>query len=220
MSITSPRQRIALWIACLLCVWVSGACSSPVYDCSAKGRCGLLGDGAYPHLVLGKVLDVADEQQATTIFNWAHQHGYWSKLPDDPAAFVQAIQVLSVEIPASSGLDSITLLMGRKDFDIAGIVAGDYVRFSPHPASEINLPGYINNPKDVYWEIFGCVAVLCSAGDLACMQRYRSGVYDSNGIPLEPLTGQAKQTGQWIDPLTYLPLTPEQSHKSPASFLP
>ena len=101
MSITSPRQRIALWIACLLCVWVSGACSSPVYDCSAKGRCGLLGDGAYPHLVLGKVLDVADEQQATTIFNWAHQHGYWSKLPDDPAAFIAAIQVLSVEIPAS-----------------------------------------------------------------------------------------------------------------------
>jgi len=175
------------------------------YDCSETARCGLPGDGANPKLVLGRVLDVADETEAMTIFHWARDHGYWSGLPDDAPAFAKAIQVMSVEVPAGSELNPVTLLMGRKEFNTIGIASGDFVRHAPHPLAEVALPGYPNDPKDPYWAIFGCIAVLCRADDVDCPQKYQAGIYDQQGLPIDPGSGQPLTARPAIDPITYLP---------------
>jgi len=172
------------------------------YDCSDKGQCGLPSDGAYQNVVLGTVVDIADKATQEKIFHWAKAHHYWSKLPDDAAAFHEAIQIMAVETPDGNNLKTLTLLMGRKDFSASNIKQGDYVRHTPHPLKQAALPGYANNPKDEYWAVFGCIAVLCSVQDLTCPSRYQSGIYSLEGQPL----GDAAVFAQPIDPVTYLPI--------------
>lgn len=185
----------------------AGAAEAPL--CDERPACGLLGgpsDQAYQGVILGKVVNVLDEKTEAGIFDWARRHGYWSQLPEDPAAFTRGVQMLSVEIPVGDHIQPVTLLMGRKDFMAAGIEAGDFIRYRPHPTDQVGLPGYPLDPKDPYWAVFGCMAVLCTKDDIACPSGYVPGVYDQAGRPRDLETGQPDLTRGPIDPMTYRPV--------------
>lgn len=179
------------------------------FDCKGN-HCGLQGDGAYPHLVVGTVRSIADEANAAAVYDWAKEHGYWVELPNDEAQFNRSIQMVSVEIPGQGGVEEITLLMGREDFAAISIRAGDLVRYRPHESSHAAtkaLPAYAQGANRPYWNLFGCIAVLCRADDEKCPQGYSAGIYRLNdGVALN-LHGQASEDAtKRVDPITYLPI--------------
>ncbi|UTW11524.1 hypothetical protein [Marinobacterium rhizophilum] len=179
------------------------------FDC-ASFRCGLQGDGSYPHLVVGTVRRIADETNSKAVYDWARKNEYWALLPDDQARFTQSIQMVSVEIPSQSGVEEITLLMGREDFDAIKIQAGDLVRYRPHESSygaAKNQPTYSQGTSRPYWDLFGCIAVLCRAEDEKCPQRYSSGIYRlSDGVALNHHGQVVSDAARRIDIITYLPV--------------
>jgi len=180
------------------------------FGCNTEERCGLPDDGPYPHLVLGTVAAVADAAEAEEIYHWARAQGYWSSLPEDPAAFVKAIQILSLELPSAGGTERMTFLMGRVHFDAIRIAPGDYVRYIPresYPSGQETPMSKKTGEPDAYRQLYGCIALLCRAEDLLCPARYRSGVYrPTDGAPLDPQTGTVLTQGTHVDPVTYLPV--------------
>jgi hypothetical protein len=188
-------------VACLICVAVHAA----PFDCSAEA-CGLPGDGPFPDLVVGTVKRVADDTEAQTVFGWARAHGYWATLPEDPQRFAFTIQPMSIEIPGAEGPRDITLLMGREHYDAIKIAAGDLVRYIPHETGR-SAPGFDDRGANAYWELFGCIAVLCRAEDMACPARYAPGVYRVNdGVPLGADLQTPVAGGVRVDPGTYMPM--------------
>jgi hypothetical protein len=194
-----------LWFFCFLAVPAHGVS----FDCKSN-RCGLKGDGSYQHLVIGTVKINADEENSTAVYNWAREHGYWADLPDDQARFLRSIQIVSVEVPSQDGVEEITLLMGREDFDAIQIKAGDLVRYRPHEPSYSAaraLPASAQGVNRAYWNLFGCIAVLCREDDGKCPQRYSTGVYRlSDGVALNRQGEAVADLARRIDLTTYLPI--------------
>lgn len=198
-------SRFYLFFKTLAFVLISVEALAVPFDCENQA-CGLAGDGPYPNIVVGTITRVADTAEAKRVFHWARKQGFWNDLPDDPERFVREIQVLSLEMQDSGGLEDITLLMGGVHYKAVKMLAGDLVRYTPHDPDHSDPP-----TKDpvaaAYWKLFGCVAVLCRAEDLTCPARYTTGVYGlRDGVQLDksshiPVTG-----GLRIDPVTYLPL--------------
>lgn len=187
-------------LACLVCVVVHAAS----FDCSTDA-CGLPGDGPFPHIVVGTVKRVADDTEAQTVFGWARAHEYWAALPEDPQRFAFTIQLMSIAIPGAEGPRNVTLLMGREHYDAIKIAAGDLVRYIPHETGH-SAPGFDDRGANAYWELFGCIAVLCRAEDKACPARYAPGVYRLNdGVQLGADLWTPVAGGVRVDPGTYMP---------------
>jgi len=201
--------RHTLWITVIggiVGLTLSNVAQAGIYDCKHK-QCGLLGDGAYPNVILGTLSHVATDAEATTIYHWAHQHGYWKNLQGGLPRFLKTIKIVSVEIPVKKHTKTVTLLMGRKFFDADTWEKGDFVRYTPHEKDLPDKP--FDDPSQLaYYQLFGCVAILCRAVDKECFKRYVSGVYGRiDGLQRDLQSGKTVKQGVHIDPVTYFPVT-------------
>lgn len=194
----------ALGLAGLLIA--GSAAAAPGFDC-ARQRCGLQGDGAYPHLVIGTLQHIGQGKDSEQVFRWARKQGWWQPLPDDARRFAQTIRPVSLRTQSPAGPVRITSLMGDDEFQTAPLQVGDLVRYSPH--DENHTRPKIDTPAAwAYWNLIGCIQVLCRVQDKACMSRYRQGVYDrKSGVALEVGTRKPITGGPVIDPVSYLPKT-------------
>lgn len=172
-----------------------------VFRCDER-VCTMLGAGSYPHLILGRFQAAASAAQGRTLFADMRKRGSWKSVPDDPASFFHALQPVSIRLPDQSIM---ALLMAREEFRIMAPRAGDLVRYSPHRGSYEIPPA---DPVDrAYWNIDGCIAVVCRAEDKACFGRYRQGVFrTSDGIELSPYTFKPLERALAIDPDSLLPV--------------
>lgn len=199
------RTSIASKLYVLFLYGISSIAWGASFDCE-RNRCGLKNDGSYPYLVLGSVKKVASDSDADAVFGWAKENGYWTALPDNQAQFRQSIQMMSVEIPGQGGVEEITLLMGREDYDAIAIKAGDLVRYTPHEMNQ-SSPAFAKATNRPYWNLFGCIAVLCRADDGKCSQRYSTGTFGVvDGIALSSHGDTPEDVTKRIDPITYLPI--------------
>jgi hypothetical protein len=195
--------RFAGVLPLVCCIFVAAHGAS--FDCGTEA-CGLPGDGPFPNLVVGTVKRVADDTEAQTVFGWARKHGYWADLPEDPQRFAHTIQMMSIEIPGAQGPRALTLLMGREHYDAIKIATGDLVRYIPHETGR-SAPGFEDRGANAYWELFGCIAVLCRSEDTSCPARYAPGVYRlSDGVQLASDLRTPVAGGVRVDPGTYMPM--------------
>ena len=141
------------------------------FDC-VHNRCGIGIDGEYPNLVVGRVDGVASPEQEQTIFKQARRQMLWKFLPAGSVAFSKNIQVISISVAPGR---SLTVMESREEMNTSPVMVGELVRFSPH-RGVYDTP----HPGNPYWFTFGCVAVLCSAGDQACQHGFREGLYRMN----------------------------------------
>ena len=199
------RISIAPKVVLLFLYGMSSIAWGAAFDCE-RNRCGLKKDGSYPHLVLGTVKKVASDADAAAVYRWAKENGYWADLPDNEVHFIQSIQMMSVDIPGQESAEEITLLMGREHYDAIVIKAGDLVRYTPHETDE-PLPAYADKVARPFWNLFGCIAVLCRGDDGECSDRYSTGIYGVvDGIELNSQGDVSEEVTRRIDPITYLPI--------------
>lgn len=184
---------------------LSTASAAPL-DCG-NNNCNLYSKGTYPNLVLGKVNAVATDDQAVSVYRWAKQHNYWPTLPNNEADFLKYVQVISVSVSGGRDPVEFTLLMAREEFDVTEIFPGDYVRYTPHTISEPRSQTYDGETARIYWDLFGCIAVLCRADDPECPNQYTDGIYRrSDGVALMVDGSTPKEPAHRIDTETYFPL--------------
>ena len=168
------------------------------YGCDAMA-CGIPPDGAYDQLILGKVAGVGTAKDAQAMFKRLRAARHWQALPENPKQFSQSL--IPIVIDSSRGV--MTVLMARWEFAEVPLHPGDLVRYSPHNGGVEPPPA--DSVAHKYWDIDGCVLVLCRAGDIQCPERYISGIYRKrDGVAvaaadLQPLPGVAA-----IDPETML----------------
>jgi hypothetical protein len=204
-DILCRRISVASKVAVLFLSCVSQIAYGVSFDCD-RNQCGLQGDGTYPNLVLGTVRKVADETEANAVYHWAKHYGYWAELPDDQKQFTRLIKMLSVEIPGRYGVEEVTLLMGREHYDSIEIRVGDLVRYRPHE-TDASRPASADEAARPFWNLFGCIAVLCRGDDSQCPDRYSTGIYRvTDGIALNQNGDAPAQGVKRIDPVTYFPL--------------
>ena len=170
------------------------------FDC-AHNHCGIAIDGEYPNLVVGTVDGVASPQQQEKIFTAARRQGLWHFLPPGAAAFAKQIQIISINVMPGQ---SLTVMESREEMNTTPVTVGELVRFSPHRGI-YDTP----HPGDPYWFTFGCVAVLCSAGDLDCQKGFQPGLYRvSDGAELDASGRHAVPGGTVIDTMSMHVKTP------------
>ena len=200
-------MRICLFFSIIFISLIfSSSVIASSYNCNELQQCGLKGKNTYPNVVLGAVIDIADNKETAEIYQWARQNGYWQALADDQALFIKKVQLLSIEIPVEQRLETITLLMGREDYERSMVEQGDYIRYTPRD-STFFAEGYSSPEKDAYWKLYGCVAILCRAEDIECSGGYQSGVYShADGLSLTLDSEEVLPAGSRIDPQTYLPI--------------
>lgn len=206
------KARAKIRILLLFSLFPFSTHASP-FDCEDT-KCGLLSSGTYEHLALGTVLRVATDADAESVYRWARQNGYWSSLPDDLTGFIQNIRLLSVEIPGPAGPESVTLAMGREHFEAINIAPGDFVRYTPHQTQR-PVGSFGTAAEAAYWNLYGCIAVLCRAEDTSCPARYAPGIFNrENGIQLGLYSEQPVTGGIRIDTGTYMPLRREDQQEA------
>lgn len=176
-----------------------------VFSCYAR-QCGVPPHGAFPHLVVGRVAAIADADQAGRLFNGMRRHGHWAGLPANSDLFWRNLQPVAID--AGEGSTFVTL-MSQEEARAVPLQVGDFVRYSPHRGQ------YENPPSDgiaaVYWNVEGCVAILCRASDRPCMKRYASGVYHtSDGAQLSSTSLRPMKNGMAIDTETMIPRQAKQ----------
>jgi hypothetical protein len=132
-------------------------------------------------------------------------------LPDDAARFAKTIQMMSINIGTQEKQKIVTLLMGRDHYEPIKILAGDYVRYTPHELRG-PAPTFEDPANAAYWNLYGCIAVLCRADDEKCPSRYASGLFSkSDGKQLDPGKITPMADGVRIDIGTYMPLQAKNS---------
>ncbi|ANG64295.1 hypothetical protein A8C75_18660 [Marinobacterium aestuarii] len=156
--------------------------------------------------MLGTVKAVASDTDTEAVYRWARDYGYWAELPEDESTFIKTIQIMSIEFDGGNGNEEITVLMSRTDYDAIAIKPGDLVRYIPHE-SDNPLPSYAQGVAQHFWNLFGCIAVLCREDDIKCRKRYVTGIYRvADGVELNSHGDQSEELAKRIDPITYLPL--------------
>jgi hypothetical protein len=177
------------------------------FDCK-QNRCGILSKGNYDNLVIGKVERVADDKDMRKLYRWARTHGYWKSLAPDEMTYLHSVKILSLSVttPDRRARRSITALMTPKEFAAGELRAGDQVRYSPHDPEHIRKDRPADPKARAYWDLVGCIQLVCGARDKSCRQRYRSGVYRrEDGREVDPGTGRILAHGARLDPVSLLP---------------
>lgn len=178
------------------------------FDCK-RNRCGLLVKENYNNLVIGKVERVADEKEMRELYRWARAHGYWKSLAPDEKTYLHSVKILSLSVatPDRRERRSITALMTPKEFAAGVLKVGDQVRYSPHDPEHIREDRPTDSNARAYWDLVGCIQLVCGARDKSCRTRYRSGVYrHDDGREVDPRTGRIVAHGARIDPVSLLPV--------------
>ncbi|MEL0027429.1 MAG: hypothetical protein VW625_01990 [Perlucidibaca sp.] len=201
-SVAGKRFRllIGLTVGYLL---ISGA-TAKAFDCASR-HCDLQQDGSYPHLVIGTIQGISSRSESRKIFRHARGMGYWQDLPASPERFASTIRAVSIQTRTPGGVMPVTMLMGEDEFRGAPLKVGDMVRYTPHDKAHERSPD--NSPEGrAYWQLIGCVMVVCAAGDTSCRKRYQAGVYElTTGMPLAPASGKVWSGISPVDPISLLP---------------
>jgi hypothetical protein len=183
-GINVRRQRhgfsLCLMGAALFVCGLPLAGASTASACS-DFSCGLPAEGAYAHLLVGRVTAVASQPQLASLYHRMRAQGRWKGLPDNPARFPDEIQTLVID----AGDQTMAVNMSRAEMAAAPIKPGDFVRYAPHHGAFEKPPA--DPVAAAFWAIDGCVAILCRAGDTTCVHAYRPGAFDkTTGIQLSP----------------------------------
>lgn len=174
--------------------------------CSVN-HCGLLADGAYPQLVIGRLAQVGTPADMTQVFHWAKAHGYWKSLPASMPPYLRDVQMVTIEVPKGEASQSVTLFMLRTEFAAAPYHVGDLVRYAPHDAAHDEAATGSADDLALFHNLTGCVAVLCQQGDGTCMARYRQGAFRyTDGQQVSTTSGAPVSRGVRINPISLLPL--------------
>lgn len=187
-------------IGVVLCL-IDGAASAQAapFDCSQ--RCGVEQEGADPHLIVGVVDAVAGEEQGATLFQTMRLAKRWLALPEKFESFRQSVQPVSVRLPAGR---SYTVLISQQEAHAAPLKVGDFVRYAPHRG--INEKPPTEAEALAYWNVIGCIAILCRSGDSRCIGGYRAGIYRATDGTALALDGQRTDpTAPSIDPQSMRP---------------
>jgi len=179
---------------------------SPLPPCNVN-HCGLLADGAYPHLVIGRLAHVGTPADMDQVFHWAKAHGYWESLPASITPYLRDVQMVTIDVPKGKASQPVTLFMLHTEFTAAPYHVGDLVRYAPHDTEHDEAATGGADDLALFHKLTGCVAVLCRKGDGACLARYRQGVFrHADGRQISLATGQPATAGAHIDPVSLLPL--------------
>jgi len=194
-------SAVVLWVSCMWgCTGNASdsqrAMSRNPYSCTELA-CGIPEEGAYSHLIVGWVVNTGSTLDSEALFKRMRAIGRWRDLPADLSLYSQSL--IPIVIDSSRGV--MTVLMARWEFSRVPLHQGDLVRYSPHNG------GVEPPPRDSvahrYWDIDGCVLVLCRAGDERCASYYSPGIYRKrDGVAIaaadqKPLPGVAQ-----VDPVT------------------
>ena len=178
--------------------------SQPV--CGTR-RCGLLIDGAYPNLVIGRLSHVGTPTDLSQVFHWAKTHGYWKSLPNSTAPYLRDVQMVTIDVSMGASRQLVTLFMLRTEFTAAPYHVGDLVRYAPHDAAHDESATGGADDLALFHDLTGCVAVLCQKGERACLARYRQGAFRrTDGQQVSMISGLPFSPGTRIDPISLLPL--------------
>lgn len=166
----------------------------------------MLIDGAYPHLVIGRLAHVGTDADTQRVYRWAKAHSYWQSLPNSPAPYLHDVKLVTIALPRALAERPVTVFMQVEEYADAPLVVGDLVRYSPHTAAHEPPPKADADELALYHGLTGCVATLCAHDDAACLKRYRQGVFTkAQGTPVNPQTGALITGGVSIDPVSLLP---------------
>ena len=180
--------------------------SDPSPHCTVD-HCGLLADGAYSNLVIGRLDDVGTDADMTQIFRWAKAHGYWKNLPAAVQPYLRDVKLVTIAVPEGMAGRPVTLFMLKTEYASAPYHVGDLVRYAPHDAAHDETAQ--GGPADLalFHGLTGCVATLCQKGDGACFKRYRQGAFSTtHGQQVSLATGHLMPEGARIDPVSLLPV--------------
>lgn len=139
--------------------------------------CRLASDGAYEHLIVGKLVHVASDEELKQVFTWAKAQQQWQSLPADFTPYQHSVVLVSIQTTDSA--KPVSVFLTREEYEAAPFELGAMVRYRPHnqeyPAPE--------NPEErtLFYGLTGCVATLCAVEDKACQARYLSGVFNLQG---------------------------------------
>ena len=207
--IGSARRAIALLVFAVLLsspsARAAGSTRSPL-RCGTD-HCGLLTDGAYPNLVIGRLDDVGTPADMTQVFHWAKAHGYWKNLPASVQPYLRDVKLVTIAVPKGMASHPVTLFMLQTEYGSAPYRVGDLVRYAPHDAAHDETAQ--GGPADLalFHGLTGCVATLCQKRDAACFKRYRQGAFTTTrGEQISLATGDHVPEGARIDPISLLPV--------------
>lgn len=189
-------------LTCCFAELVSAATPKP-FDC-AHDRCGLLSDGAYPNLVIGRLVAVGSNADMRRIYDWAKAHGYWRSLPDAATPYQQDLRPVAIKLPSVKR--PVTVFIQFEEYESALYVPGSLVRYKYHGTHHLP-PAHADAAElALYHGLSGCVASLCGVHDAACASHYRPGVFSvARGLPINLRTGAVMPGGTLIDPISLMP---------------
>lgn len=195
---------LSVAIAAGFVVSVSACLAAPL-DC-AHNRCGLLTDGEYGNLIIGRLVQVGTEADMHRVYQWAKAHGYWKSLPNSPVPYQHHVKLMVLALPHALARKPVTVFIQAEEFDSAPLAVGTLVRYSPHGARHEAPPKADAQELALYHGLTGCVATLCRPGNRACFKRYHQGVFTkASGKPVNPKTGAIVPGVARIDPVSLLP---------------
>lgn len=164
-------------------------------------------NGAYKNYVIGRLTHVGSDADMKQVYHWAKMHGYWKDLPNSAAPYLKDVKLVTLTLPPSADDHPVTVFMEREEYDAAPYVIGDLVRYTPHGGDGM-APKHDPVGLRLFHGLTGCVATLCSQRDLACIKRYRPGVFTkAQGKQVNVSTGALVPDGMRIDPISLLPVT-------------
>jgi hypothetical protein len=202
----AARYLVALWLALIGCCAHATPNAGSSSLCKAD-RCGLLVDGAYSNLVIGKTGIIGTSTDMHKVYHWAKTHGYWKSLPATIEPYLRDIKLVTIIVPHSLLRHPVTVFMQQDEFAAATFHAGDLIRYSPHDAEhEAASKG---NAEDLalFHGLSGCIEVLCRKGDITCFKRYPQGAFTiTHGEQINLATGALMPHGIRIDPISLLPI--------------
>jgi hypothetical protein len=215
-SLARSSHRLALIVSTLLAVApVRTATSAPLDSPNPDARivcqahsCLVASEAAFPSLVIGEVTRVDDVSQARSWWSAVRAQGAWAALPEDANAFARLVRPVTIRTadranPRAPTL-ALTVLMTQFELDSEAMPPGTLVRYLPHGA------GHERPPKEIpelapWWDITGCVLVICLAADAACKERYLPGVYERDtGRGVDWRSGVPTTTAPLIDARTQM----------------
>jgi hypothetical protein len=181
--------------------------SQPSQPICSTDRCGLLADGAYPDLVIGRLARVGTPADMNQVFHWATAHGYWKTLPASITPYLRDVQLVTITVPDGMANRPVTLFMLHTEYTSIPYHLGDLVRYAPHDATHDEAATGSADDLALFHDLTGCVAVLCQQGDGTCLARYRQGAFrHADGWQINPASGRALSPRTRIDPVSLLPL--------------
>lgn len=194
--------KLALSAALMLGACGAASAAEPA-TCGDKG-CPIGSDGAYPHLIIGKLVSIGDEPDMLQVKQWAKANGYWKHLPEPDDPYARTVRAATIAVTTAQGERRMTVFMQKAELSTDTYRAGDLVRYSPHNYA-LERPEGSAQDMALFRGLTGCVATLCRQEDRSCDGRHPHGVYTkAQGHPVDPDTGAPLKQGVTIDPQTLL----------------